>query len=172
MSKEQNPMTHPKIEKATVNICVGSDVERLKKAEKVIKLLTNRKSIRTISKVMNKDWGIRKGDTIGCKVTLRGGEAEDFLKRAFKAKGDSVAEYSFDSQGNLSFGISDYTDFEGLKYDPNIGAIGLDVSITLERSGYRIKHRKRKRSKIPHRHQIDPDETMNFLTKKLGIKVV
>ena len=37
--------------------------------------------------------------------------------------------YSFDQEGNLSFGISDYTDFEGMRYDPEIGIFGMDVCV-------------------------------------------
>jgi large subunit ribosomal protein L5 len=170
MSK--NLMERPRIRKVTVNIGVGKNGERLKKAEKVLGLLTNRKPVRTLSKVINKDWGIRKGVPIGCKVTLRGKEAENFLQNAFRAKGGSVAKYSFDSQGNLSFGVADYTDFEGQKYKPEIGTFGMDISITLEKPGYRVKYRRRGKAKIPNRHQVGAEEAMNFLVGRFNLKVV
>jgi large subunit ribosomal protein L5 len=168
----KNSMEQPRIRKVTVNIGIGKDGERLKRAEKVLRLLTNRKPIRTLSKVINKDWGIRKGVPIGCKVTLRGKAAENFLQSAFRAKGGSIAKYSFDSQGNLSFGIADYTDFEGQKYDPKIGTFGMDISITLEKPGYRVKYRKRGKNKIPQRHQVNIQESMSFLVERFELKVI
>jgi large subunit ribosomal protein L5 len=168
----KNLIEQPRIRKVTVNIGVGKEEERLKKAEKVLKLLTHRKSIRTLSKVTSKDWGIRKGIPIGCKVTLRGKAAENFLQSAFRAKGGSVAKYSFDSQGNLSFGIADYTDFEGQKYDPKIGTFGMDISITLGKPGYRVKYRRRGKGKIPKKHQVGVEEAMSFLVGRFNLKVI
>ena len=46
--------------------------------------------------------------------------------------------YNFDASGNLSFGITDYTDFPGQKYDPDIGIFGMDVNVVLERPGHRV----------------------------------
>ena len=66
-----------RIEKAVVNMGVGEGGESLMKAEKVMEMLTKRKSVRTISRTTNKDLGLREGMPIGCKVTLRGAEAED-----------------------------------------------------------------------------------------------
>ena len=76
-----NEHTKPKIEKVTINIGVGEAGERLQKAEKVLESLTKQKPVRTLSKHTVKDWGLRKLLPIGCKVTLRGKKAEEFLKR-------------------------------------------------------------------------------------------
>jgi large subunit ribosomal protein L5 len=75
-----------KIEKAVINIGVGDAGEKLIKAEKVLGILTKKKPVRTVSKTTNRDFGIRKDMPIGCKVTLRGKEAEEFIKRAFWVK--------------------------------------------------------------------------------------
>ena len=50
--------------------------------------------------------------------------------------------------GNLSFGIHEYIEMPGAKYDPDIGMFGLDVSVNLERPGYRISRRKKHPAKI------------------------
>ncbi len=111
-------MRRPKIEKVVINIGVGEAGERLAKAQKVLQMLTEQVPMVTHAKVTNRDLGVRFGMPIGCKVTLRGEVAEDFLKRALSIRENRVATYSFDKEGNLSFGISDYTDFAGMKYDP------------------------------------------------------
>ncbi len=162
----------PKIEKVTVNIGVGEAGDRLKKAETVLQNITTHTPIQTLSKTTNKDWGIRERMPIGCKVTLRGKEAEQFLKDALQTRENKMADYSFDDQGNLSFGIPDHTLFKDQKYDPNIGIFGMDICITMQRAGYRIKRRRIGRKKIPQRHQVTKEETMDFFTKEFNVEVV
>ena len=111
-----NAMREVHVEKVVVNIGVGEAGERLVKAQKVLEMVTGQKSVETISKTVNRDLGIRKGMPLGCKVTLRGETAENFLNQALAIRERRVPEYSFDKEGNMSFGISDYTDFEGMKY--------------------------------------------------------
>jgi len=161
-----------RIEKVTVNIGVGEGGERLRKAEQVLQDITHQKPILTISRTINKDWGIRKGMPIGCKVTLRGEKAMDFLKRALWTRNNKIADWSFDKEGNVSFGIADHTEFEGMKYDPNIGIFGMDICVTMERPGYRIKRRRINRKKVPHRHRVTPEEAMEFLKEELNVEVV
>lgn len=162
----------PKIEKVTVNIGVGEAGERLAKAETVLNGITKHKPIKTLSRTTNKDWGIRERMPIGCKVTLRGADAESFLKDALQTRENKMADYSFDDEGNLSFGIPDHTLFKDQKYDPNIGIFGMDISITMEKSGYRVKRRRTSRRKIPHRHRVKKEETMQFFTEKFNVEVV
>ena len=161
------------IDKVVINIGVGEAAEKLIKAENVIKLITkNRAPVRTISRTVNKDLGVRKGMPIGCKVTLRGEDAEKFLKEAFWVKDNRIAGYSFDREGNFSFGIPDYTDLPNMRYDPNIGIFGMDISVSLRRSGYRVAIRKHARKKIPHKHRISHSEGIEFVKSKFGVEVV
>lgn len=167
-----NSMRDIHIDKVVVNIGVGEAGEKLIKAEKVLELITKRKPIRTLSRTTNKDLGIRKQMPIGCKVTLRGDETTSFLKEAFWVKDNKIADYSFDPEGNFSFGIADYTDFKDHKYDPDIGIFGLDICVTLSRAGSRIKRRKRARGKIPKHHKIAPQEAKAFVRSNLNVEVV
>lgn len=160
------------IAKITVNIGVGEAGEKLNKAETVLRKLTGQKPIQTLSKTTNKDWAIRKKMPIGCKVTLRRNTAEKFFIEALKTRDNKIADYSFDDQGNFSFGIPDHTLFEGQKYDPNIGIFGMDISVTMEKLGYRIKHRRIDKRKIPQKHQINREDTINFITKTFNVEVV
>ena len=162
----------PKIEKITINIGVGEAGERLKKAETVLKGITGHKPIVTLSKTTNKDWGIRKEMPIGCKVTLRGKDANEFLKDALSTRENKMADYSFDDEGNLSFGIPDHTLFKSQKYDPNIGIFGMDVCITMKKPGFRIKHRRIATQKIPHRHRVKKEETIKFFSEAFNVEVI
>ena len=91
---------------------------------------------------------------------------------AFKIRENRLAAYSFDAQGNFSFGVPDHTLFEGQKYDPNVGIFGMDICVTMKRPGFRIKDRRVRQRKIPSRHFISGEETAKFLADKFKVEVV
>jgi large subunit ribosomal protein L5 len=172
MSDNSNVMREVLLDKVTVNIGVGEAGERLLKAKKILELLTHQKPVSTRARRTNRDFGIRPGMEIGCKVTLRKEAAEDFLRRAFWTRNNKIAVYSFDPEGNFSFGIPDYTDFEGVKYDPEIGIFGMDVTVTLKRRGKRVSQRRRLTGKIPAHHRVTKEEGIEFVKTKFGVEVV
>jgi large subunit ribosomal protein L5 len=167
-----NAMRQLHVEKVVVNIGVGEAGERLVKAEKVLEMVTGHKPVETISKTVNRDLGIRVGMPLGCKVTLRGEDAEDFVKRALVIREMRVPEYSFDKEGNMSFGVSDYTDFEGMKYDPEIGIFGMDVNVVLRRTGNRITQRALLRRRIPKNHRVDREEAIQYMKDTFEVQVI
>lgn len=160
------------VEKVVVNIGVGEAGERLVKAQKVLEMVTGQKSVQTISKTINRDLGIRKGMPLGCKVTLRGEAAEEFIERALPIREMRVPIYSFDKEGNMSFGITDYTDFDGMKYDPEIGIFGMDISVVLRRPGNRITRRALLKRRVPKDHRVDRDEAIQYMKDKFKVEVV
>ncbi len=165
-------MREPRIEKVTVNIGVGEAGERLVKAQKVIEMVTGQDSVQTMSGTINRDLGIRKGMPLGCKVTLRGEDANEFLVKALEIRDSRLPVYSFDPEGNLSFGIGDYTDFEGMKYDPEIGIFGMDVNVVLKRPGYRVTQRRVMRRKLPRGHRVTPEEAQSYMKENYDLEVV
>jgi large subunit ribosomal protein L5 len=170
--KSDNPNRKVEIQKVVAHISSGEPRDKLKKAERVLGVLTARKPVRTIAKATIRDWGLRKGMQIGCKVTLRKKGAEDFLKRALWVRNFKLLEESFDERGNISFGIPDYTGFEGVKYDPDIGIFGLDVCVTLRRKGSRVALRKYVPSKMHKRQYVTKDEAIMFFKAKFKVEVV
>ena len=161
------------VDKVTVNIGVGEAGEKLVKAQKVLEMVTGQKSVQTISKTVNRDLGIRIGMPLGCKVTLRGDAADSFLKRALLIRENRVYEYSFDRDGNMSFGISDYTDFDGMKYDPEIGIFGMDVNVVVRRvGGTRVEKRALVPRKTPKCHRVARDEAINYMKETYNVQVI
>lgn len=167
-----NSMRAPKLDKVVVHIGAGEAGERLLKAQKVLEMVTGQKPAITHSKGTNRDFGIRKGQPLGCKVTLRGERAFDFLKKALWVKENRISLYSFSPEGSFSFGIADYTDFAGMKYDPDIGVFGMDISVSMIRRGYRISRRQIARRSVPAKHRLTLTESVNFLREKFGLEVV
>lgn len=164
-------MNKIKINKVTLNIGVGDSGDKLQKAEKLLQELTEQKPVRTYGKKTISEWNVKKFAPIGVKVTLRGKKAVKFLERAFVAVENVVKPTQFDRNGNLSFGVKEYIELPGSKYDPDIGMFGFDVSVNLERMGYRIARRKKLQRKLPAKVRIPPAESIKFIQENFKVKV-
>jgi large subunit ribosomal protein L5 len=169
---EENPMLRPRISYVVVNCAVGKSGEPLQKAMKIIEELTGQKPAQCKAKQTVREFGIRKDEPIACRVTLRGNKATDFLKKALSVVDFKIKQRSFDDQGNVAFGIKEHIQLPGVRYDPDIGIIGFDVSIRVERPGNRITKRRKMRATVPETHRVGRAETMAFLERTLGVKLV
>ncbi len=166
-----NKMKEIKVAKVTLNIGAGKDQNQIKKGIMLLRNITNEKPVETVTKKRIAGWGIRPGLPIGCKVTLRKEKAVKLLKNLINAKESKLNEKQFDDNGNIAFGIAEYIDIPEVKYDPKIGIIGLEVCVTLERAGYRVKKRKICKRKIHKNHKISKEEAIEFMKKEFGIKI-
>ncbi len=167
---EENPMRKIRIEKVTLNIGVGESGEKRERARKPLESMTGRKIVETKTKKRS-TFGVAKGRPIGVMVTLRRNDALEFLKKILDSKDKKISERCFDRNGNFSIGIHEHIDIPSIKYDPKIGIFGMDVCVTLERPGFRIK--KRKISKpVGGTHRISKEESVAFIREKFGIEVV
>lgn len=162
----------PRIAKATVNIGVGEGGEVLNRAINLLETLSHQKPVKTYSKVTNPEFGIRKRQPIGCKVTLRGEKADHMIRLVIEGIGNKLSKKQFDAQGNVSFGIQEHIDIPGIRYDPDIGIFGMNVSITFEKPGYRIKRRKIQRRKVPPKHQVKIEESMKFMEENFQVEII
>lgn len=165
-----NKMQEIRIEKITLNIGAGESGDKLEKAVSLLKHITNCKPIKTKTMKRIPGWNIRPKLTIGAKVTLRGKKAEELLKRFFKSENNKILIRKFDDKGNFSFGIREYINIPGVEYKPEIGIIGLETAVTLERPGFRIKKRRLKTSKIGNRHKITKEQAMEFIKNKFNVE--
>ncbi|UCC59113.1 MAG: 50S ribosomal protein L5 [Candidatus Bathyarchaeum sp.] len=168
----KNPMLKPKIEKVTVNMSVGKSGQPLEQAVTVLQQLTNQQPSKRKAKKTIRDFGIRKGESMACLVTLRNEKAEEFLRKAFQAVDNKLSKYSFDRQGNFSFGIKEHIDIPGTKYVPELGIHGMDVSVALGRPGYRVKRRHRTKSKIGKAHLLTTDEAILFIKDEFDVEII
>lgn len=167
-----NPMRTLSIDKITVHIGTGESGERLTIAEKLLQAIVKQKPVRAMAKKTIPAFSIKKKEPIGCKVTLRGNKAKDFLTTALKIIENKLPASQFDTNGNFSFGIEEHTDFPGMKYDPSIGIYGMDVNVALKRAGYRISKRKVEVNKVPRIHRLTKEDAISFVKEKYGAEVV
>ncbi len=159
------------VEKVTLNIGAGKDQAKLEKGIKLINSITGYKPVKTFTKKRIQEWGLRPGLPIGCKLTLRKKVALDLLKRLLEAKDNTLQVSNLDGEGNISFGINEYIDVPGAKYDPDIGIMGFQVCITLRRKGFRVKRRAIKRRAIPSKHRIKKDDAIDFMKTAFNLKI-
>jgi large subunit ribosomal protein L5 len=168
----ENPMLKPRLEKVTVNMSVGQSGKPLEQAATILQQLTNQKPSRRQAKKTIREFGIRKGESIACLVTLRNKKAEEFLRKALQAVENKLSKYCFDRQGNFSFGIKEHIDIPGTKYVPELGIHGMDISVSLGRAGYRVKRRHRVKSRIGKDHLLTAEEAVLFIKDEFDVEIV
>lgn len=165
-----NKMRELRIEKVTLNVGAGKDQGKLEKGIKLLKLITGIEPVKTLTMKRVPTWGLRPNLPIGCKITIRK-DTEALLKRLLYAKDFKLKESNIDNNGSISFGIHEYVDVEGIDYNHDVGLMGFEVSVTLERPGFRIKRRAVNPRKINNKHKISKEESIEFLNSKFNVKV-
>ncbi len=160
-------MKKVRIEKITLNIGCGMKTN-VEHAKKILEIFSRMKVVITKTRKRT-TFNVPKNKPIGCKVTIRK-EAQDILKTLLEAKENRLSQRSFDNTGNFSFGIKEYIDIPGMDYEPKIGILGMDVCVTLERPGYRVK-RKRLHSAVGKGHLITKQDAIDFVKQNFGVVV-
>ena len=166
-----NSMKNIRVEKVTLNIGAGKDQSRLEKGLVLLNAIGEATPVKTITKKRIQEWGLRPGLPIGCKLTLRKERALKLLPRLLEAVDHRINDGQFDENGNLAFGIHEYIEIPGVKYNPKIGIMGREVCVTLERPGFRIKRRRLLARKVPPKHKISKQEAVDFMVRNFKIRL-
>jgi len=167
-----NPMLDMRINKVVINIGTGGDEQMHGNAKRLIETITGKKPADEISKTRNPAFKITKGQKIGAFVTVRGADADALIKRLFDAV-DNKLKPNAVTNNSISFGIPEYIDISGVKYDPKVGMLGMNVNVSFMRRGLRVSLRKRSNSKIPVRHRRIPrDEIINYIKERFSVEVM
>jgi len=163
-----------KIEKVTLNMGVGKEPSQLDKSLELMKYIIGKglKPVKTTTSKRIQGWGLRPGLPIGCKITLRGKKAKEILIKLLYAKDNVIPAKKFDKNGNFAFGVNEYIDIKDVKYNPDFGIKGLEVAVTLEKPGYRVKKRSRNKTKVGKKHLITKQEGIDFIKKEFNIKII
>lgn len=170
-NKAANPLRRIRVEKVVVNMCPGKPGEPLEKAKHVLALLTGMKPAERRARKTVKEFNVRRRETIAAVATLRGRRAEEFLEKALSAVGRRVKSSSFQN-GVFSFGVKEHIQFPGVKYDPKIGVLGMDVCVKLCRPGFRVMYRRRRRSRVGRTQRVTREEAINFMRERFSLEVV
>ena len=168
----ENSMRKIFLSKVVLNMGVGKSGEPIEIGKKTLTQITGKKPNLRNAKKSQRDWGIRKGEPIGVAITVRNNDAIELLKRLLVAKDNKINGRSIDNEGNVSFGIKEHIDIPGIKYDPKIGILGLEVSLSLARAGFNVRLRSQNKSKVGKKLRVSKDDTIKFLTENFGVQVV
>ena len=133
----ENVMQVPKVEKVVINMGVGKhdDPKVLEGAVANLAQLAGQRPVITRAKRSVSDFKIRKGDAIGCMVTLRGIRAYEFLNKLFNVVLPGIRDFkglspdSFDGRGNYSLGVTEQLVFPEISYDDVVQIQGMDITI-------------------------------------------
>jgi large subunit ribosomal protein L5 len=168
-TEQFHEMRRPRIEKVVAHMGVGQGGRELGQGEEILAEVTGQQPVRTVATMTEPAFGIREGDPIGAKVTLRDEDAREFLGTALALV--DLERGQFDDTGNFSFGVEDHTDFPSQEYDPTTGIYGLDVTVNLVRPGYRVAKRDRASRPIPAGHRLSVDDAVAFVESAFDVEV-
>ena len=76
---------------------------------------------------------IREGQSIGCKVTLRGENMYNFLEKLVRIALPRVRDFrgisksAFDGKGNYTLGVKEQLIFPEIDYDNVVKVMGMDI---------------------------------------------
>ena len=129
-------MEVPKLEKIVVNIGVGDatgNSKLLDAAVSELELITGQKPVITKARKSIAGFHVREGQSIGCKVTLRGEAMYNFLDKLVSIGLPRVRDFrgvspkAFDGRGNYTLGIKEQLIFSEIEYDNVVKVRGMDI---------------------------------------------
>ena len=131
-----NTMQVPKLNKIVINMGVGEAKENSKILDSAIsdlEIIAGQKAVVTKAKKSVANFKLREGQSIGCKVTLRGEKMYDFLDRLVNLALPRVRDFrgvnpnAFDGRGNYALGIKEQLIFPEIEYDKVDKVRGMDI---------------------------------------------
>lgn len=143
-----NVMELPRVEKVVINMGVveKDNPKVLEGAVANLAKITGQKPIVTKAKKSISDFKLTAGDPIGCKVTLRGQRAYEFLNKLFNVVLPGIRDFrgvsssSFDGRGNYTMGMTEQLTFPEIEYNEIVKNQGMDITIVTtardDREGY------------------------------------
>lgn len=166
-----SPMRKIVIAKVVINVGVGKSGEAVERARRVLDQITGQKPSERKAKESIRDFGIHRGEPIGLVVTVRGDGTRELITRLLTARENKMNESSFDSRGSVSFGLKEHIEIPGIRYDPEIGIWGMNVSVFLQRPGGRVSKRLRKPAPLGKTHVVTKEEAMEFFKREFGVTI-
>lgn len=132
----------PALEKITVSCGVGKAKENKKHMENAVAILsriTGQKALVTKSKAAVAQFHLREDMAIGCKVTLRGTRAWEFLDRLISVVIPRIRDFrglpkTFDGRGNYSMGLAEQTVFPEVDGELTESPQGMNITMTFRKA--------------------------------------
>ena len=136
----KNKLEVPRLIKIVINMGVGRARENKKILEDAVKhlaIISGQKPVVTKARKDIAGFKLRKGDPVGCKVTLRSKRAYEFLDRLISIVLPRIKDFrglsseSFDSHGSYTLGISELSVFPETNLDDVEFEQGMDITLVM-----------------------------------------
>ena len=129
-------MQVPRLEKICLNQGLGSaiaDKKMLEASVNEMTMISGQKAVTTKSKKDISNFKLRKGMSIGSRVTLRGDKMFEFLDRLISVSLPRVRDFrgiksKMDGQGNFNMGITEQIIFPEIDIDKVNKITGMDIT--------------------------------------------
>lgn len=134
--KLRNQFMAPKLEKVVISTSFKEEQhqdEAMSVASGWLAVMTGQKPVPTKARISIAGFGIRAGDVIGLKVTLRGKRMWDFVERLISLALPRVRDFQgislsgFDGHGNYTLGMTEQIIFPEVEYDSAGKVRGLQI---------------------------------------------
>ena len=134
----KNVMEVPKLEKVVINMGLGEAAHNPKVIDFAVNdlmTITGQRPVVTKAKKSIAGFKLRKGMSIGAKVTLRGKRMWDFVDKLINVALPRVRDFrgvsqkSFDGRGNYNLGVKEQLIFPEIDYDKIDKVRGMDICI-------------------------------------------
>lgn len=134
----KNVMEVPKLEKVVINMGLGEAAQNPKVIDFAVNdlmTITGQRPVITKAKKSIAGFKLRKGMSIGAKVTLRGKRMWDFVDKLINVALPRVRDFrgvsqkSFDGRGNYNLGVKEQLIFPEIDYDKIDKVRGMDICI-------------------------------------------
>ena len=127
----------PRLEKIVINMGVNSSLEKVAvdDAAKDLVAITGQKAVINKAKKSVANFKLRKGQSVGCRVTLRRDRMYEFFDRLVATALPRIRDFRglsprhFDGRGNYTLGIADQTIFPEIDLDKIKRHQGMDITI-------------------------------------------
>ena len=132
----ENDMMIPKLHKIVLNMGVGEASHNSKIADAIQAQLTKiagQHAVVTKAKKSIAGFHVREGQSIGCKVTLRGENMYNFMDKLISIALPRVRDFrgispkAFDGRGNYTLGVKEQLIFSEIEYDNIVKVRGMDI---------------------------------------------
>ena len=129
-------MEVPKLEKIVIDMGVGDATGNSKLLDAAVhdlELISGQKPVITKARKSIAGFKVREGQSIGCKVTLRGKNMYNFMDKLVSIGLPRVRDFrgvspkAFDGRGNYTLGIKEQLIFSEIEYDSVVKVRGMDI---------------------------------------------
>jgi large subunit ribosomal protein L5 len=135
-----NLLKIPRLEKIVINMGCGDGLKDPKLFDAAVSDMTaiaGQRPVITRASRSVASFKLRKGMTVGCRVTLRGARMYEFFDRLVNVAIPRIRDFrglspnSFDGRGNYTFGLKEQIVFPEIEYDKVVKIRGMDITLTM-----------------------------------------